>query len=268
MSWTITAEYTLEAANNPIHETGSAEQLGFDGALVPGPSIYAYLSIPALDRWGAAWVEQGYSTVRFRRPIYRGESLEIRAAPVAGSEELAVEVVDPGGVVRAAGVMGPPVTAGPTPAAPPFRHTPRGNPLPVATFDVLAELPGVPTYEFSAGHEPDIEAVLGDVLSGWIPDGAGHPERQISRGTIRSMHHGFTPAGATILVGLASQQFRAAQIGEPLVTVGRVIAAWVKDGRTFATNDMWILDAEHLPVIRAQNTTIWELPPNPQKGTS
>lgn len=79
------------ASNHPnlIHNDDYARSLGFQGGLVPGVDVYAYLTRPALEHFGRQWLERGEGEVRFVKPVYDGDQLEIEATH-AGSRDLTI----------------------------------------------------------------------------------------------------------------------------------------------------------------------------------
>ena len=97
-------------ADNAIHDDDVARRLGFAGALVPGVELVAYATRPAVLTWGREWLTSGALSLRFRRPVYDGEHVTVRAC--AG-----VLTLDVAGEARAVGrVEGPPT--GPSPVRP------------------------------------------------------------------------------------------------------------------------------------------------------
>ncbi len=73
--WTITARNLAEHARNPIHTDAGAQAAGFPRALVAGVTTYAYLTHPVAAAWGMDWVTRGGGEVRFRRPVFDGDTL-------------------------------------------------------------------------------------------------------------------------------------------------------------------------------------------------
>ena len=69
------------ASNHPnlVHNDDYARSLGFQGGLVPGVDVYAYLTRPAVDHWGRDWPERGEGKVRFVKPVYDRDQLDIDA---------------------------------------------------------------------------------------------------------------------------------------------------------------------------------------------
>ena len=76
----VKARNTSSSSENKIHDEQIARQYGFRGALVPGVTVYAYLTHPLVEAFGAAWLERGTANVRFVKPIHDGE--EVRLAGV------------------------------------------------------------------------------------------------------------------------------------------------------------------------------------------
>lgn len=76
-------EYRVRAFNNAqdssnrIHDDTVARRLGFCGGLVPGVSIYAYMTHLLAEFTQGDWLERGSAEVRFVHPVYEGEELRI-----------------------------------------------------------------------------------------------------------------------------------------------------------------------------------------------
>ena len=75
---------------NLVHNDDYARSVGFQGGLVPGVDVYAYLTRPAIDRFGREWLERGEGEVRFVKPVYDGDELDIDVTD-EGDGELTVE---------------------------------------------------------------------------------------------------------------------------------------------------------------------------------
>ena len=65
-----------ESANR-IHSDDVARAHGFRGALVPGVVTYAHMCPAVVVALGADWVERGEAAVRFTKPVYDGDEIEI-----------------------------------------------------------------------------------------------------------------------------------------------------------------------------------------------
>ena len=83
MSFALPA-YQLRAVNtapdseNKIHDDSVAAQYGFRGGLVPGVTVYGYMTVPIID-FAPQWLDQGSMQVRFVQPVYDGDTLVVRA---------------------------------------------------------------------------------------------------------------------------------------------------------------------------------------------
>ena len=67
-----------EIKPNPIHSTSVAKDYGFDGALVGGATAYGWTVRTIVDALGLEWLDHGWVELRFKRPIYPGDALEVR----------------------------------------------------------------------------------------------------------------------------------------------------------------------------------------------
>ncbi len=73
----IKASIDLSESVNQIQDDEYAQHCGFRAGLVPGTTIYAYMSRPLIELVGRDWLERGFAEVRFLRPIYEGEEIRI-----------------------------------------------------------------------------------------------------------------------------------------------------------------------------------------------
>ena len=76
--YTITAHNPATGSENRIHADDVARRYGFRGGLVPGVIVYGYVATGLAD---PDWVARGGAEVRFRKPCYEGDLLEIDLGP-------------------------------------------------------------------------------------------------------------------------------------------------------------------------------------------
>jgi acyl dehydratase len=76
----VTARNTAAQSENAIHDDEVVRQYGFRGGLVPGVTVYAYLTHPLVEAWGREWLARGTATVRFSRPVLEGEEVRVSGA--------------------------------------------------------------------------------------------------------------------------------------------------------------------------------------------
>ncbi|MGH7419378.1 MAG: hypothetical protein ACREKB_16520, partial [Candidatus Rokuibacteriota bacterium] len=83
----VSATPTHDAWENKIHEDGLAREFGFRGGLVPGVTVYSWMTHPVVAALGGAWLDHGTFSVRFAKPVYFGQPVTERASVAAHSKE-------------------------------------------------------------------------------------------------------------------------------------------------------------------------------------
>src|SRR5712692_7407776 len=68
---------TSSTSENLIHSDETARRYGFAGALVPGATLYAYVTHPIVEALGPAWLARGAVNVKFVKPVQEGEELTV-----------------------------------------------------------------------------------------------------------------------------------------------------------------------------------------------
>jgi acyl dehydratase len=76
-AYEVVAKNYSQAHENRIHSDEIARKYGFKGALVPGVAVYGHLTHPLVERHGENWLAGSISDVRFFKPAYDGDQLEI-----------------------------------------------------------------------------------------------------------------------------------------------------------------------------------------------
>lgn len=85
---------------NEIHGDELAQKFGFEGGLVPGVTISAYLTHPAVETWELDFLSNGYAHVRVASPVYDGEVFTVETSHETESGYHAT-LLRPGGVASA-----------------------------------------------------------------------------------------------------------------------------------------------------------------------
>src|SRR5712692_8562335 len=83
----VSAPTPTEPHENKIHEDDLARQYGFKGGLVPGVTVYGWMTHPVVEALGLSWLEGGTFETGFARPIYYEEPAVIRATVSAKSAD-------------------------------------------------------------------------------------------------------------------------------------------------------------------------------------
>src|SRR5207248_4196818 len=76
----LVAHNAATASENKIHDDAVARRHGFAGGLVPGITVFGYLTAPVVELWGEAWLERGFLAARFRQPIYDGDDVTVEGS--------------------------------------------------------------------------------------------------------------------------------------------------------------------------------------------
>ena len=116
-AYRVRAHNAATHSENKIHDDDVAQRLGFRGGLVPGVTVYAYMTHPVVEVFGRAWLERGTMTSRFHQPFYEGDTVTVSAEAVAPAavelEALELTATNDAGTVCATGRASLPGTAGP-----------------------------------------------------------------------------------------------------------------------------------------------------------
>jgi hypothetical protein len=73
----VHAENFATASENRIHSDEIAKKYGFHGALVPGVTVYGYLTHPLVEQFGTQWLGHSVADLRLLKPTYDGERVRV-----------------------------------------------------------------------------------------------------------------------------------------------------------------------------------------------
>jgi acyl dehydratase len=261
----VTANNT-STGENKIHDDATGRRYGFPGALVPGVTVYAYMTQPLAAAFGAAWLGRGTASVRFVKPVLHGEEVTVTGTVTAR---------DARGITATLTACTPR-----TPQCATLTATiPAGSPTPVniATYDEAA-LPeprpeatrehwasltrvGTPRAQYDEALAEAYVAKVADTLPLYRGPGAWvHPGFLLEQGN-RAIDRN-VKMGPWIHVGSAVRHLGGARIGDRLATRGRVRSLFEKKGREFVELDLVIVAGEAArPVAHILHTAIYRLPP-------
>jgi len=259
-SHTLTAHNDAATSANKIHDDTVARQYGFRGGLVPGVSVYAYMTYPLVHGFGEAWLARGTAQVQFAKPIYEGDQVTVTGTvnAVAESEmQFALASTNAEGVACGIGTATLPTVSNPAsdPAEIPagLRQAPRvpiswdavvvGQPLPLLTLTVTQQ----DNEEYCHTHADDLVLYRG-------AKGLVHPGillRQCNR--IFSEHF---ILGPWIHVASDITTYRPCQVREALEIRGVPVQKFEKKGHEFVVLDILICAAGEA-VQRVKHTCIF-----------
>jgi acyl dehydratase len=265
------AEYRVKARNtsatgeNAIHDDAVAQQYGFRGGLVPGVTVYAYMTHVLVQEFGTGWLERGTASVRFIKPVLDGEEF-VTTAAVTAREPTGVSLTLTGltAATPECAIATVTVPAGrPTPVnLALYERAPLPASRPRATREHLQSLPvlGTPVTLYDEARAAEYTGRVSDELplyagrDGWV-----HPAfylDQANRALDRNVQ-----MGPWIHVGSVVRHLGPARIGDTLSTLGKVRSLFEKKGREFVELDLVIMAGERRPVAHILHTAIYRLPP-------
>ncbi len=257
----VTARNTSAHSDNKIHDDAIARRLGFRGGLVPGVTVYAYLTRPILAVFGPAWLTRGAATVRFVAPVYEGEELRLRAvASPADATALDVSAVNPAGLVCAIATASLP--EGPPPAVPlaEYPRAPLPGDRPPATRAVLEGLAalGAPERRYDAETAAEYCARFDDPDPRYRGAAAAiHPAFYLDQGN-RAVDQNVR-LGPWIHAGSEVRHLSPALAGARITTRGRVRRVFEKKGNEFVELDLLLVADDARPVARLRHVAIYRL---------
>ena len=260
----VSARMPADVTENKIHEDGLAREFGFRGGLVPGVTVYAWMTRPVVAALGGAWLDHGRFSVRFAKPVYFGQPVTVRTSVAAHSKDevtIQARVVNDEDEVCATATMGLPL--GPLLALPELAAYPAA-PLP-------AERP-VATRAHLAGHtilgSPElllersvIDAFLTRV-SDTLPvyrdaDAPAHPGLyldQANRALDRNVR-----VSPWIHVESHGQHLTVPRLGERLATRAKVKNLFQGKGHEFVELDLLLVAEGTRPVASIRHVAIYQL---------
>jgi len=263
----VTAKNT-STGENKIHDDVTARRYGFRGALVPGVTVYAYMTQPLAAAFGTGWLARGTANVRFKKPVLDGEEVTVTGLVTArDARGVTATLTAATAATPECATLTATIAAGrPTPvnlAA--YAEAPLPDPCPEATrarWESVATL-GTPRAHYD---EAAAEAYLAKVTEALAlyrgPDGWVHPGFLLEQGN-RAVDRNVA-MGPWIHVGSVVRHLGGAHVGERLATRGRVRSLFEKKAGDFVELDLVIVAGEQArPVAHVLHTAIYRLAPPP-----
>jgi acyl dehydratase len=258
----VKARNTAQQSENAIHHDDVAQRYGFRGGLVPGVTVYAYLTEPLVAALGTAWLQRGTASVRFVKPLFDGEEfhvdggIESRAKDVTASLRGATAATPECATLAATLPAGSPIPVN----LAVYRSAPLPETRPEATRAHLGSLDvlGTPVTTYDEALAEEWLTRVTDPLpiyrgrDGWV-----HPAFFLDQAN-RALRQNVR-LGPWIHVGSVIRHLGGARVGDTLATRGRVRSVFEKSGREFVELDLVVVAGERRPVAHILHTAIYRL---------
>jgi len=227
----VRAVNTAPDSENKIHSDSVAADYGFRGGLVPGVTVYGYMTVPIVE-FAHEWLERGYMKVRFLEPVYHGEEVVVQGTVDGESIHVTAERAD--GVVCAIGIGAIPATV--EPPVDRYPEHPLPQPRPAPSVDNL--IPGAPL------------GTVNETIQVAEP-------RTVLQFSNEMLVRNFK-LGPWIHTGSEIQNYGAVQPGDPIAACGRIHDRYERKGHQFVVVDvMLIADSDRL-VQTVRHTAIYK----------
>ena len=260
----VSAVATSDAWENKIHEDSLAREFGFRGGLVPGITVYSWMTHPVVASLGGAWLDHGTFSVRFARPVYFGEEVTVRTSVAAHSRDevtIQARVVNAQDEVCATATMGMPLgPLLPLPDVAAYPTAPLPDERPPASRAVLASrtVLGTPRLLLDRTVLDAFLLKVGERLPIYRgADAPAHPGlylEQANRALDRNVR-----VSPWIHVESHGQHLSVPRVGQPLEMRAKVKNLFQGKGHEFVELDLLLLAAGSRPVAAIRHIAIYQL---------
>ena len=270
-------EATVEARldHNPAyagsaHDTATAQRMGYKGALIPGAFVYGHATRLAVGAWGMDWITRGSIGTRFRRPVYDGDRLTLRAAELVRTEDgvrAELRIANTDGEEVVTGWIGLPDECPAAPDVADLPMLPRPDPPPAVAAGGMQAGSAIGTQEAVLG-EADVRASLAAFAEThpiYTREGVVHSGCLV-RLTMRDALRSFAFPMPVVFVAVEAQHFAAARPGQRMGTSGIVTAAYARRGRHYFDSEEYLVaDGQHV-VARFRRINLYAVDNVGQRG--
>lgn len=250
-SHVVVARNRSTRSENKIHDDAVARRFGFEGGLVPGVALYAYLARPVAEAWGERWLRGGRMDARFLSPVYDGTQVTATMSPAG-----ALTLTDATGHVCVTGSAtlpgATPLTDAPPdiPAVRPPSARPPADEKTLASGTVLGGIEHRHTRSVAEAYLDEIDDRLwlfrnaGFAHPGWLLRGAN--EVLVANVLL----------GPWIHVESRARFLRPVMIGQTVRTRARVATRYDHKGHRFVDLDV-VASCDDGPAMWAEHVAIY-----------
>jgi acyl dehydratase len=253
-AYRVQAYNTAKLSENKMHDDTVARRFGFNGGLVPGVDVMAYMMHLPVRKWGRAFLERGLIEARFVKPVYDGETADVTGEESGGV--LSIEV-ESHGQLCASGTASLPASAPSLSIADFQEAAPVSERRPVneASYELGKWLGTVPrAWAGEAATEYLTDVRERDPI--YARDGLGHPgllQRVMNKVLVDN-----AILGPWIHVGSRMQLLAASAPGDELTARARVTGNYEKKGHRFVELDALVVANGSKPLAHCQHIAIYQ----------
>ena len=263
LTYRVRACNTAADSENKIHDDAIAATFGFRGGLVPGVAVYAYMTVPLVERFGLGWLERGSMQVKFHQPFYHDEEVRIRAEADETVESINIAIT----AEREDGTV----------CATALATVDENSSWLGATR--LEDYPEAPLPSIDARPAPSPETLVRDSALGTLNETLSVPDSAILENLAEQLpvYHGDNArAHPYTLLALANQilvrnyklgpwihaasdliNYSSVVDGEAVSVRGRIADSFERKGHEFVVLDLLLLANGHRIVQRVRHTAIY-----------
>lgn len=249
---------------NRIHTNAGAREYGFEGAFVGGVTLYGWCVPTIIDALGGRWLEDGWVTMRFRRPVYPGARIHVGvAAPQDDSGSHAFQALQEDGEAAITGAVGLGTAAWLGDLRPTAFSLPEATAAdrPVLT---LADAPvGRPLRSYRYGRqtqEPEFSAAAHSGLTELATlDGPVIHPATMARQMISLLAGSYEYGKPSIHAESHIQHLARVPADQDVVLCGTFVAAYERNGHHYAVIDADLYSLAGKRLARLRHTNIFRV---------
>ena len=253
-SYRLQAYNTAKLSENKMHDDVVARRFGFNGGLVPGVDVMAYMMHLPVRKWGRGFLERGLIEARFVKPVYDGEITNVRGQEKDGVISIEVESR---GELCATGRASLPAAAPQLSIADYPETAPVSERKPVTTtsYELGKWLGSMPrSWGVEAAGEYLADVRERDPI--FSREGLGHPgllQRVMNKVLVDN-----AILGPWIHVGSRMQLLSAAKSGDEVTARAKVTGNYEKKGHRFVELDALVVANGKTPLALCQHVAIYQ----------
>jgi hypothetical protein len=253
-AYRVQAYNTAKLSENKMHDDTVAKRFGFNGGLVPGVDVMAYMMHLPVAKWGRAFLERGLIEARFVKPVYDGEIADVTATESDGV--LSIEV-ESRGQLCATGTATLPASA-PSFSITDYSETAavtERKPVGITSYEPGKWLGTLPrAWAGTAAMEYLTDVRETDAI--YAREGLGHPgllQRVMNKVLVDN-----AILGPWIHVGSRMQLLAASAGGDELTARAKVTGNYEKKGHRFVELDALVVANGRTPLAHCQHIAIYQ----------